>query len=100
MISRSIKETIVEFNNHAAGFYAYLFDQLSASVQKLDRKKEENVFKLQVSKYIEELKRQLDQQAQGLLDTQDSTIRKQLESVLPRIVNYYLQEFMLKCNSL
>jgi|SRR5678815_1843069 hypothetical protein len=100
MINKNIRKTVVEFDNHAANFYAYLFNQLRTSVQKIDRKKEENVFKLQVSKYSRELKRQLDQQAKVLIDTPDLDVRKQLESVLPARVHYYLQEFMLKCNNL
>ena len=99
-MKEDIEIIIVEFNNYAVKIYSTLSDEFFESVRHIDRNGEENVFKLQEAKFMNTLKYQLDEQAKIILETADSKIHTPLEAELSVKINYYLQEFQLKCNAL
>ena len=99
-MEEDMERTIVEFNNHAAKIYSRLFEQFRNSIRNINRNEEENVFKMQLSKYSLELRKQLEQQIKNLLGSSDPKIYKEVEAVLSAKINYYFQEFILKCNAL
>lgn len=99
-MKENIETIIVEFNNYATKIYSTLSGEFLESVRNIDRNSEENVFKMQEAKFIDALKYQLDEQAKKILETSDSKIHDQLQAALSVKINYYLQEFQLKCNAL
>jgi hypothetical protein len=94
------KEIIILFNNTAAKIYLNLFKQFSESIGSINRYEEENVFRMQMAKFIDTLKYRLEDQVKKILEVSDPQIHNQLQAALSEKVNYYLQEFQLKCNAL
>ncbi len=91
----------IEFNNTAAGIYAHLCNKFSESVKLINRNKSENVFKMQEAKYISTLKRMLEEAVMTTIEKCDhKESREQLKGSLTRRINYYLQEFRLRANSM
>ena len=95
-----IQTMMVKFNNAAAKIYSILFKQFSESVHDIDRSEEENVFKMQAAKFIQLLKYRLDDQAKKILETSPAEIHDALQTVVSTRIDFYLQEFQLKCKAL
>lgn len=90
-----------EFNNAAARIYSHVFDMFSSSVRTIDRYDNENVFKLQEAKYVSKLKKMLEDLVNNTLEKCDSNeMKEQLKSSLPGRINYFMQEFLHKCNAM
>lgn len=98
-MKEDVENAVVEFTNYAAKIYSWVFDQFHDSVRNINRAEEENVFKMQLSKYSFELKKQLKQHVKLLSDSHP-VASEQIESVLSEKVNYYLQAFWQKCVAL
>src|SRR6266513_111338 len=98
-MKENIEQIIVEFNNVATKIYAVVFKQFSASTRNVDRNSDENVFKMQASKFANGLKYQLEETARKILEIAEAKIHDQLQASLSMWVNYYLQEFQHKCNT-
>lgn len=97
----NVESIIVEFNNKAAAIYGALSDQLVHSVFAVNRREDDNVFRLQAAKYISVLKERLEEEARKILNEHSTkNFYKQLNTTLPTHINYYLQEFRNKINSL
>ena len=99
-MKEDIEKATVEFDNKASKIYSEVFAEFYNSVSKIRRDKEENVFKMQVSKYTQTLKDKLEGGVKSLLNNCHPQIHNSLETVLSAKINYYLQEFWQKCNSL
>jgi len=98
-MKEDIEKVVVEFTNHAAKMYSWLFSQFSDSIRNIKRSEAENVFKMQVSKYSFELKKQLEEEVNLLAESFPET-RGQIKTLLSEKINYYLQAFWQKCTSL
>ena len=99
-MKEDIEMIIAEFDNIAAKIYSDLFLQFSESIQRINREKEENIFKMQAAKFIDTLKYLLDDQVRNLLGVSDPKIHHQLEAALSTKGNYSLKEVQVKCNAL
>jgi hypothetical protein len=97
-VKEFLNDKIVEFNNKASKIYSQLSEQFSISVRNIDRKKDENVFKMQVAKYSYELKNRLGECA-GKIITADPLHREQIAGIMTARMNFYLQEFIQRCKS-
>lgn len=91
----------VEFNNAAAKIYFHLTEKFSASVKPINRYSNENVFKLQEAKYLSMLKQMLEDIARITLEKSESDeIREKLKAFLTSRINYFMQEFRLRSDSM
>jgi hypothetical protein len=99
-MKEDVERLIVEFNNSAAKNYSILFRQFSKSIRNLNRMEEENVFNMQAAKFADNLKFQLEQQVKIILETADTEIYDQLQLALSARINFYLNEFQIKCKAL
>src|SRR4030095_9568163 len=98
-MKEDVENAVVEFTNHAAKTYSWLFDQFRDSIRNINRAEEENVFKMQLSKYSFELKKHLEEHVKLLAESYP-TAYNQIESVLSEKISYYLQAFWQKCAAL
>jgi len=55
---------------------------------------------MQVAKFINTLRQQLNEQVKNTLEISESEIHNPLQASLSTKINYYLQEFNLRCNAL
>jgi hypothetical protein len=98
-MKEDVENAVAEFTTYAAKMYSWVFNQFYSSIRKIKRAEEENVFKMQLSKYSFELKKHLEQHVKRLANSYP-TACKQIESVLSEKVNYYVQAFWQKCAAL
>ena len=94
-----IDEVINDFDNRANKIYSDLFEQFLQSTREINRENNENVFKLQMAKFLEHLKKKLDQQVRASSERYDGNEPQQLQGILATKVNYYLRQFRHKCVS-
>jgi hypothetical protein len=92
-------QLIVSFNDHASKIYADLFDQFCKAAGSLNRKRDDNVFNMQVAKYSQELKNRLDELAKKKLENIPQ-LHDKLLVALSGAIQFYLHEFSLRCNAL
>ena len=85
-MKEDIEKVVVEFTNHAAKMYSWLFSQFSDSIRNIKRSEAENVFKMQVSKYSFELKKQLEEEVNLLAESFPET-RGQIKTLLSEKIN-------------
>ena len=93
-------QTILKFDRKAVIIYATLFKEFAASVRNLNRKLDENVFRMQTAKFADTLKFRLSEQAKKILDRSDAETYPQLQSSLSAKLSYYVQQFKIKCNGI
>jgi menaquinone-dependent protoporphyrinogen IX oxidase len=99
-MKEDFERVIVEFNNSAAKIYSILFKQFLKSIHNFNRSEEENVFNMQVAKFADSLKYQLEEQVKKILETADTEIYDQLQLALSARISFYLREFQIKCRAL
>ena len=94
-------QEIVDFDNKAKKIFFSLYEKFAESAKQLDRKKDDNVFQQQQSKYLNTLKIQLENLAQDLLN-KNSPLKNinLLNKKLRDEINIYLNEFEQKSRSL
>ena len=68
-MKEDVENAVVEFTNYAAKMYSWVFNQFHSSIRNINRFEEENVFKMQLSKYSLEWKKQLEQQVSLLAES-------------------------------
>ena len=94
-------QEIVDFNNKAKKIFFSLYEKFAESAKQLDRKKDDNVFQQQQSKYLNTLKTQLENLAQDLLNKYSSLKNiNLLNKKLRDEINIYLNEFRQKSRAL
>ena len=98
-MKENLENLVVEFTNYAAKMYSSVFNQFHSSIRNINRAEEENVFKMQISKYSFELQKRLEQHAKLLADSHPAAYR-QIESALSEKIKYYLKAFWQKCVTL
>jgi len=91
----------VDFSVKAQKLFAATYDKFRLSTKKLDRQKDENVFQLQLGKYLNTLKLQLEGMAYELL-TNNKAIKNidYCNRALKDNINIYLREFRQKAKLL
>lgn len=94
---KDVESVVVEFDHHAVKIYSELFDQFVKTVTSISRKKDENVFKLQSAKFLEELRHRLQQEAEKSSEKYSGALYPELNSRLSTKVGFYLQMFREKC---
>jgi hypothetical protein len=99
-MKEDFERVIIEFNNSAAKIYSILFKQFSKSIHNFNRSEEENVFNMQVAKFVDNLKYQLEEQVKKILETADTEIYDQSQLALSARISFYLREFQIKCRAL
>ena len=100
-VMNEFPQEIVDFDNKAKKIFFSLYENFVESAKQLDRKKDDNVFQQQQSKYLNTLKTQLENLAQDLL-TRNSSLKNinLLNKKLRDEINIYLNEFEQKSRSL
>jgi len=94
-------QEIVDFDNKAKKIFFSLYEKFAESAKQLDRKKDDNVFQQQQSKYLNTLKTQLENLARDLLNKNSSSKNiNLLNKKLRDEINIYLNEFEQKSRSL
>ena len=100
-VMNEFSQEIVDFDNKAKKIFFSLYENFAESAKQLDRKKDDNVFQQQQSKYLNTLKNQLENLAQESLNKNNSLKNiNLLNKKLRDEINAYLNEFMQKSRSL
>ncbi|HET9747559.1 MAG TPA: hypothetical protein VFP97_17705 [Chitinophagaceae bacterium] len=100
-MDREFEQLSVNFNTKAQKVFTSIYEKFRLSVKKLDRQKDENVFQLQMGKYLNTLKSELEGVAYELLTSHKSIRNTDLcNKVLKDYINIYLQEFRQKARLL
>jgi len=100
-VMNEFPQEIVEFDNKAKKIFFSLYENFAQSAKQLDRRKDDNVFQQQQSKYLNTLKTQLENLAQESLNKNSSLKNiKLFNKKLRDEINAYLNEFMQKSRSL
>lgn len=91
----------VDFTAKAQKLFISTYEQFRLSTKKLDRQRDENVFQLQVEKYLTTLRLQLEGIAHELL-TRNEVIKNidHCNKTLRDKINIYLREFRQKAKLL
>ena len=95
-MNKPIHELVITFNDKASIIYTNLFSHFSNSVLQISRRKDENVYKLQVAKYTDELKNRLEAEAIKLISA-NPDLQERLSPLLLARVNFYVNEFSGRC---
>lgn len=100
-MDRGIEQLINDFTVKAQKLFTSSFENFRNSTKKLDRQEDENVFQLQLGKYLKTLKLQLENIASELV-TKNKSIKNsgQLVKLLGNQILIYLGEFRQKARSL
>jgi hypothetical protein len=98
---KDVDELDVEFNFQAKETFYVLFSRFNTAVQELNRERDENVFQQTRAQYRFTLKSELERIAMGVIENnqgiQETNI---LRRNLTNRINDYLQEFMVKSQSM
>jgi len=94
---RDIDEVGVEFNFQAKEAFYSLYGRYTNAAKKLNREKDENVFQLTRAQYCHAMKAELEKIAMSVLE-KNAELQEitQLKRNLTNRINDYLQEFMMK----
>lgn len=100
-MDREFDQLSVDFNTKAQKLFSSVYEKFRLCTKRLDRQKDENVFQLQLAKYLDTLKSELESVASELLG-RNKTIRNidYCNKVLKDNINIYLQEFRQKARLL
>ena len=100
-VMNEFPQEIVDFDNKAKKIFFSLYENFAQSAKQLDRRKDDNVFQQQQSKYLNTLKTQLENLAQESLNKNSSLKNiNLLNKKLRDEINAYLNEFIQKSRSL
>ena len=93
-MDRGFEQISVDFTTTAQKLFISSYEKFRLAVKDLDRQKDENVFQLQLGKYLNSLKSELGSLANELL-TRNESIKNigHCNKVLKDEINIYLQEF-------
>ena len=100
-MDRRLEQLSVDFTTKAQKLFTSTYERFRLSTKMLDRQKDENVFQLQLGKYLYALKSELESLASELL-TRNKTINNidHCNNLLKDNINIYLQEFRQKARLL
>jgi hypothetical protein len=96
-MDREYEQLSVDFTTKAQALFALTYDKFRLSTKNLDRRRDENVFQLQVSKFLATLKTQLENIAHESLQRYPSLKdTDHCNKILGENINIYLTEFRQK----
>lgn len=99
-MGNEFEQVAIDFNTKARRSFFLSYERFAASAKKLDREKEENVFQHLLSKYLHDLKMQLENLATELVYRNKSVVNSDhLNSIFQNKIGDYLNEFRQKSNS-
>ena len=100
-MDRDFEQLSVDFESKAQNLFMSTYEKFSLSVKKIDRQKDENVFQLQLGKYVATLRSQLENVAYELL-MKNKRIKNsdRVNRVLKNNINVYLIELRQKARLL
>jgi len=100
-MDREFEQITVDFTVQAQKLFISTYERFRLSVKKLDRQWDNNVFQLQVEKFLATLKIQLESIAHDLL-VKNKTIKNidHCNKLLRDKITIYLKEFIQKTRSL
>jgi hypothetical protein len=98
-MAEDFEKAIIEFDIVAAKIYSNVWRQFSEYAKQIDRENEQNVFKMQAAKFADALKQNLNEEVKKTLSFAHPKQYQQLQAALSARINYYLQEFLLRCNA-
>ncbi len=100
-MDRVFEQLSVDFSTKAQKLFTSTYERFRLSTKKLDRQKDENVFQLQLGKYLNTLKSELDSLASELLN-RNASIKNidYCNKVLKDNISNYLREFRQKARLL
>ena len=100
-MDRGFEQISVDFTTTAQKLFISSYEKFRLAVKDLDRQKDENVFQLQLGKYLNTLRTQLESVADELL-ARNKTIKdiSHFNKFLRDKIAIYLNEFQQKARSL
>ena len=100
-MDRGLEQLSVAFTTKAQKLFISTYEKFRLSSKKLDRQKDENVFQLQLGKYLKSLKLELENTAFELL-SRNKTIKNMAycNKFLRDMISIYLREFQQKARLL
>jgi len=100
-MDRGLEQLSVDFTVQAQKLFMSTYEKFRQSTKNLDRQRDENVFQLQVEKFMATLKLQLEGIAHDLL-MKSKTLKNidHCNSLLRDMIMIYLKEFIQKTRSL
>src|SRR4030095_5106025 len=100
-MDKAFEQLSNDFSVKAQHLFMSTYEKFRLSAKRLDRQRDENVFQLQLGKYLTMLKSQLESLAHELL-TRNKTINNtdHCNKVLRDNINIYLKEFRQKARLL
>jgi hypothetical protein len=94
------EKKITRFNSDASVIYSSVYKEFNESIYKINRHRDENVFKMQAAKYGYALKTKLDMLVKNILDASGKDTNVALHRALSTRVSFYLDQFRQKWNAL
>lgn len=89
------------FRNEASTIYLRVMRNFELNVKRLDRQKDENVFQQLTARYADELKKELSQMAEKMVDQCSGGVnRDTLRQDFSRQISYNISELLLKIRSM
>ena len=100
-MDRGLEQISVDFTIKAQTLFISTYEKFRLSSKRLDRQKDENVFQLQLGKYLRSLRSELENTAYELL-TRNKTIKNvgYCDKFLRDMIAIYLREFQQKARLL
>ena len=100
-MDKAFEQLSNDFSVKAQNLFISTYEKFRLSAKRLDRQRDENVFQLQLGKYLTTLKSQLESLAYELL-TRNKAIKNidHCNKVLRDNINIYLKEFRQKARLL
>jgi len=100
-MDRGFEQLSVDFTVQAQKIFTSTYEKFRLSTKRLDRQWDENVFQMQVEKFMATLKFQLESIAHDLLMKNKAVINiDHCNKLLRDKITIYLKEFMQKTRSL
>ena len=100
-MDRGFEQLTVDFSTKAQRLFTSTYEKFRLSTKGLDRQKDENVFQLQLGKYMDTLRSELESVAYELL-VRNNKIKniEHCNKILKDNINIYLREFWQKARLL
>jgi hypothetical protein len=100
-MDRGLEQLSVDFTTHAQQLFMSTYEMFRMTTKRLDRQRDENVFQMQVEKFMATLKQQLENIANDLLK-KNKAIKDidHCNKLLRDQITVYLKEFRQKARLL
>ena len=99
-MDNEFEQVAIDFNTKARRSFFLSYERFDAAAKRLDRRKDENVFQHLLSKYVHDLRMQLENIARELLHKNKSISNiERLNNIFQGKINDYLNEFRQKSNA-